>query len=251
MIDVPGIVEAILQSCPSFRQEAPALQEQWVADGRISLEPFLTDFADHLAQKLECEETDEFPQIFSLIEQVLRCSDRAIGRIIAHAFVPQLAIPHDGYTTNPGQLLAYIGSELQFLLAVASADDHVQDLLQSMQRLYPDFFNCDINHGKYYWSFANADSYLLNHDVILGDFSRYIVRLLNRGETERFPALFAVLEQYMAKHDSLSNAIAVSFYEHIQDASFCHNPNGPKLFYAYLGERSKATWNLCFYSGMV
>src|SRR5262245_27568348 len=83
----------------------------------------------------------------------------------------------------------------------------------------------------------------LTHYLALGEMARHLVEMLERGETQTFPAVFAVVEQLHLKGDDyVQEAATVGLLEDIQNPSFYRTGN-PEQFRTYLGRESERWWN--------
>lgn len=78
--------------------------------------------------------------------------------------------------------------------------------------------------------------------LVLGDLADHLIRQLDRGETERFPAIFGVVEQWIEKGDPyVVNAAIVGLLETIQNIC-SHGPDSADRFLPWLGPKSLAGW---------
>lgn len=78
--------------------------------------------------------------------------------------------------------------------------------------------------------------------VELGALARHLLGQLDQGETDRFPAVFGVVEQWIDKGDPyVVNAAVVGLLETIQNIC-SHGPDSADRFLPWLGPKSRAAW---------
>lgn len=78
--------------------------------------------------------------------------------------------------------------------------------------------------------------------VELGQIARHLIGQIDRGETERFPAIFSVVEQWIEKGDPyVVNAAIVGLLETIQNIC-SHGPDPADRFLPWLGPKSLLAW---------
>ena len=78
--------------------------------------------------------------------------------------------------------------------------------------------------------------------LALADLARHLVDQLDCGETDRFPAVLGVAEQWIARGDDyVVNAAIVGLLEGIQNIC-SHGPKSADRFLPWLGPKSVAAW---------
>lgn len=234
------VVEEIYRACPSFLSAAAKLQGHWQdVDGHFALDPFLADFAQHLAEKLECEETDEFPEILETINHLYEEGETQVRRSIVISFVDGLTVKPPGYTTDLEQLIGYLSLDLQCAWVRASSSEEVQEVLNTLFHVCPEFENANEGLGKEYWIYEEE----IQLYTILADFARHLVGLLEHGETESFPAIFTEVERLIHEGNHyVSEAMVVGLLEDLQNRNL-YTTGNPEQFRQYLKPESEQAWD--------
>lgn len=79
--------------------------------------------------------------------------------------------------------------------------------------------------------------------LALADLARHVLSMLEKGETETFPRIFEVIEQWHAEGDPYVQAAAsVGFLEVLQNTNI-HENNKPEDFLPFLGPVSRERWD--------
>lgn len=79
--------------------------------------------------------------------------------------------------------------------------------------------------------------------VVLADLARHPVGMLARNETDTFPAVFNVVEQWHLQGDAyVKEAATVGLLEDLQNTNF-HESTKPEQFRAFLGPVSAKRWS--------
>jgi hypothetical protein len=79
--------------------------------------------------------------------------------------------------------------------------------------------------------------------VALGDFARHMIGMLEGGETDAFPSIFAAIERLeMEGDDYVKEAATVGLLESLQNLNL-HTTTSPEKFLLYLGPESARCWD--------
>jgi len=79
--------------------------------------------------------------------------------------------------------------------------------------------------------------------ISLGDFARHLIGMLEREETQRFPAIFSTVERLHVEGDSyVKEAATVGLLESLQNENL-HKTTHPEQICQYLGPESTRWWN--------
>ena len=82
----------------------------------------------------------------------------------------------------------------------------------------------------------------LPHYLLLSELADHLIDLLERGEMERFPAIFAVVEDWVVKGEHyVSEAAVVGLLEDLT-AIHRYTTSDPSKFLPWLGPESKKWW---------
>jgi hypothetical protein len=82
----------------------------------------------------------------------------------------------------------------------------------------------------------------LPHYLALNNLARHLVGMLARNETDSFPAVFSVVEQWHLEGDSyVREAATVGLLEDLQNTNL-HESTKPGQFQAFLGPVSAKWW---------
>lgn len=80
--------------------------------------------------------------------------------------------------------------------------------------------------------------------LVLADFARHLIGLLERGETAGLPALFAAVERlHVEGEHCVREAATVGLLEALQNHNLHKNGTDPEQFRPYLGSDSARWWD--------
>jgi len=79
--------------------------------------------------------------------------------------------------------------------------------------------------------------------LALADLARHVISMLEKDETETFPRIFEIIEQWHVEGDPyVQEAAAVGFLEALQNTNI-HKNTKPEDFSRFLGPLSKTWWD--------
>jgi hypothetical protein len=79
--------------------------------------------------------------------------------------------------------------------------------------------------------------------LALSDFARHLIRMLERGDTETFPAIFSAVERLHVEGEHyVKEAATVGLLEDLQNLNL-HSATEPEQFRKYLGPESQRWWD--------
>ncbi len=80
--------------------------------------------------------------------------------------------------------------------------------------------------------------------LVLADFARHLIGMIERGDTASFPAVFAVVELLHVEGDPyVQEAATVGLLEDLQNLNLHKNDTEPQQFRPYLGPVSLGWWD--------
>lgn len=80
--------------------------------------------------------------------------------------------------------------------------------------------------------------------LVLADFARHLIAMVERGETSGFPAVFAAVERLHVEGEHyVREAATVGLLENLQNLNLHKNGTEPGQFRPYLGPVSKTWWD--------
>jgi hypothetical protein len=80
--------------------------------------------------------------------------------------------------------------------------------------------------------------------LVLSDFARHLIEMVERGETVGFPAVFAAVERLPIEGEHyVQEAATVGLLEDLQNLNLHQNGTDPEQFRPYLGPVSARWWD--------
>lgn len=80
--------------------------------------------------------------------------------------------------------------------------------------------------------------------LVLADFARHLIRLVERGETAGLPAAFAAVERLQIEGEHyVQEAVTVGLLESLQNLNLHPNGTNPEQFRPFLGPESARWWD--------
>lgn len=111
MIDRAGMMEPMLRACPSFQAVWDEFVKEWKDSKELPLYLVLGDLARHIVTMLEHGDTQEFQQIFDVIELWHTKGDPWVQEAATIGLLEDLQNTNLYLSAEPEELREYLGPE--------------------------------------------------------------------------------------------------------------------------------------------
>lgn len=106
-----NMFEPLLEADPSFRGVWEAFQEEYQSEGELPLYLALTEFARHLIQKLETDNTHQFDAVFDVVERWHINGDRYVQEAATIGLLEDLQNHNLHRITRPEDFVLWLRPE--------------------------------------------------------------------------------------------------------------------------------------------